>query len=162
MSDRERFVEIFRSTIKREGSDKLLEWLCSPYCDFFTAPASTRFHGSVPGGLCAHSLNVYDCLCDYMKHTDLGKSMRDREGNPYTEENLAIAALLHDLCKVNFYKETTRNVKKNGVWETVPYYSIEDNADIRDAFDSFKSRLFQLPASKPKSSFRFRGQKQCI
>ena len=127
MSDRERFVEIFRSTIKREGADKLLEWLCSPYCDFFTAPASTRFHGSVPGGLCAHSLNVYDCLCDYMKHTDLGKSMRDREGNPYTEENLAIAALLHDLCKVNFYKETTRNVKKNGVWETVPYYSIEDN-----------------------------------
>jgi len=127
LSDRERFVEIFRSTIKREGADKLLEWLCSPYCDFFSAPASTRFHGSVRGGLCAHSLNVYDCLCDYMKNTEIGKSLRDREGNPYTQESLAIAALLHDLCKVNFYKETTRNVKKNGVWETVPYYSIEDN-----------------------------------
>ena len=127
MSDRERFVEIFRSTIKREGADKLLEWLCSPYCDFFSAPASTRFHGSVRGGLCAHSLNVYDCLCDYMKNTEIGRNLRDREGNPYSQESLAIAALLHDLCKVNFYKETTRNVKKNGVWETVPYYSIEDN-----------------------------------
>ena len=62
-----------------------------------------------------------------MKNTEIGRNLRDREGNPYSQESLAIAALLHDLCKVNFYKETTRNVKKNGVWETVPYYSIEDN-----------------------------------
>ena len=127
MTDRERFVNIWRTEVKREGADRLLEWLCPPSCDFFTAPASTRFHGSVRGGLCAHSLNVYDCLCDYMTHSDMGKSLRDRSGEAYTKENLAIAALLHDLCKVNFYRETTRNVKKNGVWETVPYYSIEDD-----------------------------------
>ena len=127
MTDRERFVNIWRTEVKREGADRLLEWLCSPSCDFFTAPASTRFHGSVRGGLCAHSLNVYDCLCDYMTHSDMGKSLRDRSGEAYTRESLAITALLHDLCKVNFYRETTRNVKKNGVWETVPYYSIEDD-----------------------------------
>ena len=127
MTDRERFVNIWRTEVKREGADRLLEWLCSPSCDFFTAPASTRFHGSVRGGLCAHSLNVYDCLCDYMTHSDMGKSLRDRSGEAYTRESLAVTALLHDLCKVNFYRETTRNVKKNGVWETVPYYSIEDD-----------------------------------
>ena len=127
MTDRERFVNIWRTEVKREGADRLLEWLCSPSCDFFTAPASTRFPGSVRGGLCAHSLNVYDCLCDYMTHSDMGKSLRDRSGEAYTRESLAITALLHDLCKVNFYRETTRNVKKNGVWETVPYYSIEDD-----------------------------------
>ena len=127
VTDRERFIKIFNENIHREGADKLLAWLCSQNCDFFTAPASTRFHGSVKGGLCAHSLNVYDCLCDYMHNTDMGKSLRNREGEPYSEESLAIAALLHDICKVNFYKETTRNVKKNGVWESVPYFSIEDS-----------------------------------
>ena len=62
----QRFIEIFKSKIKREGADKLLESLASPSSDFFTAPASTRFHGSYPGGLCEHSLNVYDCLVDYL------------------------------------------------------------------------------------------------
>ena len=127
MSDRERFVELFRKHIKREGADALLDWLCtSTQSDFFTAPASTRFHGSYRGGLCAHSLNVYDCLCDLMHNTELCRTLRDSNGNPYSEESIAIVALLHDLCKVNFYVETTRNVKVNGVWESVPYFSIND------------------------------------
>ena len=129
MSDRERFVEIFRKNIRREGADALLEWLCNPVqSDFFTAPASTRFHGSVRGGLCAHSLNVYDCLCDFMHNTELCRSLRDSAGNPYTEESLAIAALLHDLCKVNFYKTSFRNVKdETGKWVSAPYFTIEDS-----------------------------------
>ena len=61
-----------------------------------------------------------------MHNTELCRSLRDSAGNPYTEESIAIAALLHDLCKVNFYVETTRNVKVNGVWESVPYFSIND------------------------------------
>ena len=128
MTDRERFVNIWRTEVKREGADRLLEWLCSPSCDFFTAPASTRFHGSVRGGLCAHSLNVYDCLCDYMTHSDMGKSLRDRSGEAYTRESLAVTALLHDLCKVNFYRTSFRNAKneQTGVWEKVPYYEIHD------------------------------------
>ena len=65
-SPMQRFIEIYKSKITREGADKLLEYLTSPSCDFFTAPASTRYHGSYPGGLLEHSLNVYDCLCDYL------------------------------------------------------------------------------------------------
>ncbi len=122
MTDRERFTEIYKKNIKREGADKLLEYLLSDASDFFTAPASTRFHGSVEGGLLAHSLNVYDCLKDYLSR----KRVRDVYGMNYSEETIAIVALLHDICKVNFYVETTRNVKENGVWKTVPYYSIDD------------------------------------
>ena len=122
MTDKERFIEIFKTHIKREGADKLLEYLCSDASDFFTAPASTRFHGSVKGGLLAHSLNVYDCLCDYLAR----KRVRDKYGMKYSDETVAIVSLLHDICKVNFYVETTRNVKENGVWKTVPYYSIDD------------------------------------
>lgn len=122
MTDKERFIEIYKTHIKREGADKLLEYLCSDACDFFTAPASTRYHGAYRGGLLEHSLNVYDCLCDYLKR----ERARERYGMVYSDETVAIVSLLHDLCKVNFYVETTRNVKEDGVWKTVPYYSIED------------------------------------
>ena len=63
-----RFQSIFKREIKREGADKLLDFLFSKASDFETAPASTRFHGSYPGGLIEHSLNVYDCLTDYLAH----------------------------------------------------------------------------------------------
>ncbi len=122
MTDKERFIDIYKKNIKREGADKLLDYLLSDASDFFTAPASTRFHGSVKGGLLAHSLNVYDCLKDYMAR---GR-VKDVYGMDYSEESIAIVALLHDLCKVNFYVETTRNVKENGVWIKVPYYAIDD------------------------------------
>ena len=61
MTDREEFLEIFRTHITRPGSEKLLDWMDSK-TDFFSAPASTRFHGACDGGLCAHSLNVYRVL----------------------------------------------------------------------------------------------------
>ena len=119
MSNREKFIEIFRSTITREGADKLLEYLTEK-TDFFTAPASTRFHGVYEGGLLEHSLNVYECLCDFVKRP----RFREKYGFVFDEESIAIAALLHDICKTNFYKTEMRNVKKNGVWESVPYYTI--------------------------------------
>ncbi len=122
MTDRERFIDIYTKNIKREGADKLLEYLCSDASDFFTAPASTRYHGAYAGGLLEHSLNVYDCLCDYLSRS----RAKEKYGMNYSPESVAIVALLHDLCKVNFYVETTRNVKEDGVWKTVPYYSIED------------------------------------
>lgn len=122
MTDRERFIEIYTKNIKREGADKLLEYLCSDACDFFTAPASTRYHGAYKGGLLEHSLNVYDCLCDYLSR----QRVKEKYGMNYSEESIAIVSLLHDLCKTNFYVESTRNVKEDGVWKTVPYYSIED------------------------------------
>ena len=122
MDNREKFIEIYNACIQREGADKLLDYLCEK-TDFFSAPASTRFHGAYEGGLLEHSLNVYECLCDQVKNSRFCK----KYGFEFSEESLAIAALLHDICKTNFYKTEMRNVKKNGVWESVPYYTIEDN-----------------------------------
>lgn len=121
MANRARFIAIFKEKIKREGADKLLEYL-SERSDFFFAPASTRYHGAYPGGLLEHSLNVYDCLCDYLARP----RVREIYGLEFSEESIAIAALLHDLCKVDFYVEGKRNVKENGVWREVPYYTIDD------------------------------------
>lgn len=121
--NKERFISIFNDKVQREGADKLLSYLCSDSCDFFTAPASTRFHGAYEGGLCQHSLNVYDCLVDIMARP----RMREMYGVSYPDESLAIAALLHDLCKVNFYKLSYRNAKNAlGKWESIPYFTIED------------------------------------
>ena len=94
MTNKERFIEIYKEKIKRPGSEKLLEYLCSEQSDFFTAPASTRFHGNYEGGLLEHSLNVYDCLCDIMSRPRI----KEMYGIEYKEESIAIAALLHDLC----------------------------------------------------------------
>ena len=122
MTNQERFLQIFNENIKREGADKLLEFLSSG-SDFFTAPASTRYHGAHEGGLLEHSLNVYDCLCDILARP----RMKEVYGLEYSAESIAVVALLHDICKVNFYKVSTRNVKdENGKWTTVPYYTIED------------------------------------
>ncbi len=124
MTNKDRFIEIYKEKIKREGADKLLDFLLSSSSDFFTAPASTRFHGNYEGGLLEHSLNVYDCLCDIMKRPRI----KEVYGIEYSEESIAIAALLHDLCKINFYNVSFRNVKNDmGKWESVPYYTIDDS-----------------------------------
>ena len=121
MSAKEEFIELFQEHIHRDGAEALLDYLTNK-CDFFTAPASARYHGAYAGGLCEHSLNVYDCLCDYLSRP----RVREVYGLCACEESIAISALLHDLCKINFYKESTRNVKENGAWKAVPYYTIED------------------------------------
>ncbi len=117
-------MDLYTSYIHREGADKLLEYLQSPGSDFFTAPASTRFHGSYQGGLVEHSLNVYHCLRDYLS--------RPRVQELYklcpSEETVAIVSLLHDVCKINCYHEGTRNVKgPDGKWQTVPTYDFQDD-----------------------------------
>ena len=121
MEYKERFIEIYKRDIKREGANKLLEYL--EKSDFFSAPASTRFHGSYPGGLVEHSLNVYDCLVSYLERPRV-KELYKIEA---TAENLAIVSLLHDLCKVNTYKPGTRNIKdEKGVWQQVASYEYND------------------------------------
>ena len=122
ISNRERFIEIFKNNIKREGADKLLDYLLSPASDFFTAPASSRFHSAYEGGLLDHSLNVYDCLVSYLS-SDRAKSF----GFNYSDESIAIVALLHDLCKVGVYKKGFRNVKDDrGVWQRVDTFEYDD------------------------------------
>jgi len=121
MNAKERFIEIYKTYIKREGADKLLEYLLSS--DFFTAPASARFHSSFEGGLCEHSLNVYDCLVSYLNMPRTKEIM----GVSYSEESIAIVALLHDLCKVGVYKKGFRNVKnEQGAWQRVDTFEYDD------------------------------------
>ena len=60
---RARFVEIYNKNITRPGADRLLSWLETT--DFFTAPASTRYHGACECGLVMHSLNVYDAMMQH-------------------------------------------------------------------------------------------------
>ncbi|MBE7048036.1 MAG: hydrolase [Ruminococcaceae bacterium] len=123
MTSKEEFIEIYQSNIHREGADKLLEYLCSATSDFFTAPASTRFHGSYAGGLVEHSINVYDCLQDYLARP----RVQELYGLEFDAETVAVVSLLHDLCKVNCYHESMRNVKdKEGRWTQVPYYEFDD------------------------------------
>lgn len=114
------FITTYRALIKREGADKLLDYLLNK-SDFFTAPASTRFHYDFEGGLCSHSLNVYYRLIKLLE-SEYGENWKE-EVSP---ESVAIVALLHDLCKTNYYKVSYRNVKKDGVWESQPYYTVED------------------------------------
>ena len=96
------------ANITREGADKLLDFL-EHKSDFFTAPASARYHGAYEGGLCEHSLNVYHCLVDYLQR----ERVQELYGLEYSDESIAIVALLHDLCKVGCYKKGTRNVKND-------------------------------------------------
>lgn len=120
---RKEFLEIYNKNITREGADKLLEYLESKGSDFFTAPASQRFHGAYEGGLVEHSVNVYHCLKAYLDR----ERVQQDYGMRYSDETIAVAALLHDTCKINCYKPGFRNVKDdNGVWQKVPSYDYED------------------------------------
>ena len=123
MPFKEKFIEIFKTYITRDGADKLLDYLCNK-SDFFTAPASARYHGSYEGGLCEHSLNVYHCLVDYLQRD----RVQELYGLEYSDESIAIVALLHDLCKIDFYTQSFRNVKNDltGQWEKKPYYTIDE------------------------------------
>ena len=120
MTDKERFIDLCTQHIHRDGIDELLEWLQSDKCDFFDAPASTQYHLNIAGGLCKHSLHVYDRLIR-LYQAEYGEASNEKH------ETLAIVSLLHDLCKTNFYKLGSRNVKdENGKWQTVPVYTIND------------------------------------
>ena len=116
MTAKDEFIKIYTENISRKGSAELLEWIQKT--DFFTAPASTKFHCACESGLVIHSVSVYNTMME--KHFD-------EESDSH--ESFAICALLHDLCKAQFYKVSTRNVKNDdtGQWEKVPYYSIEDS-----------------------------------
>lgn len=115
-----RFLTLL-SEVKRPGMENLFTWLTDK-SDFFTAPASTKYHGAKEGGLVEHSLAVYDNLCV------IADTYKESLPTVYNS-TLIIVALLHDICKANFYKVSMRNAKneETGQWEKVPYYTIEDS-----------------------------------
>lgn len=134
-----RFEELM-SQVNREGKDALMEYIRSS-SDFYTAPASTRFHLSTEGGLLQHSLNVYDSLQRKRDSVTWG-AVLEAAGS----DALIICPLLHDLCKTHFYKVDYKNQKTydpekvaaaerwqvkrdNGgafIWEQVPVYVVDD------------------------------------
>ena len=122
MSAKEEFIELYQTHIHRDGAESLLDYLENK-SDFFTAPASAKYHGAYPGGLCDHSVNVYHCLADYLARP----RVQELYGLEYSQETIAIVSLLHDVCKVGCYKAGSRNVKgPDGKWTAVPTFFFED------------------------------------
>lgn len=119
-NSKEKFKEIFEKNITRDGAKELLEFL--EKTDFFVAPASTQFHSAYEGGLCDHSINVYNRFLN---------SVKNEYGEKYLEvvsnETIAICGLLHDICKVDTFKSDFKNKKVDGNWVQVPYYTVEDS-----------------------------------
>ena len=113
---KENFAEIYYRFITRPGADKLFEWLAST--DFFQAPASTKFHGDHAGGLCEHSIHVWE---------ELVRLLRAYPEVKVSGETVAIVSLLHDLCKIGCYKTELRNQKVNGVWVQKPVFVFQED-----------------------------------
>lgn len=114
LTQKQKFLEICAAEIHRDGLIDLLDWLCK--ADFFEAPASTKYHGAYAGGLCQHSLDVYD----------YAKKLAFLSPVPIPDESLAIAALFHDVCKCNLYRTDYKNQKIDGEWQKVPVYVIDE------------------------------------
>lgn len=127
--NKQKFLSII-TKIQRPGIEKLIEWISNPdpnECDFFIAPSSSNFHGNYKGGLCEHSLNVYHNL---LKLRDMYENMMNEVNKAsvhYTDEQCAIVALFHDLCKCQYYSEKVKTFKnENGVWQQYLGYEIRD------------------------------------
>lgn len=138
--DREQNIARFEaelSKVERPGIDRLLDYIRKS--DFYTAPASTKYHLSCEGGLLRHSLNVLDALRGILTRNEnepphggwdymvAGKRLAN-----FPDESVTIIALLHDICKTYFYQVSTRNAKneKTGKWEKVPYYTVQDKMPL--------------------------------
>lgn len=119
--------------INRDGIDNLINWLQDPnQSDFFTAPASTIYHGNYKGGLCEHSLHVYQCA---LKIRDMYNQLCLETGKHalnVTDEQLRICALLHDVCKIGYYTIYERNYKddEDGQWHKAMAYKVEDQLPL--------------------------------
>ena len=115
------FLKIFNDNIKREGADKLLDYLLNQ-SDFFYAPASGKRHSAFEGGLVSHSLNVYNRFKNIILN-EYGENYSEK----ISDESIAIIALLHDVCKVNTYTVEHRNQIVDGQWIQVPYYAYNNS-----------------------------------
>lgn len=110
------FVELLRTT-NRDGIEELIRYL-QEETDFFTAPASAKYHGAFESGLLMHSINV----CAELN--------LDPNSKVYPSETIIIVALLHDICKANCYRTEKRNVKENGAWVEKQVYVFEDELPL--------------------------------
>ena len=117
--------------------------------DFFTAPASTIFHGCCKGGLCYHTLSVYDTLCKYIKMA-FPDAIDEETGEtvstcPYSEESIRLVALFHDISKTDVYKEDYRNVKQ--------YSDDGKKSDELGRFDWVAEKIYKMKEPEDRLSF---------
>lgn len=118
------------SKVQHPGMDKLLDYIRKS--DFYSAPASTRFHLACPGGLLQHSLNVLDALRSILvwdgESGNWNYMAAGKVVDTIPDGSVTIMALLHDICKTYFYGTGTRNQKNEatGRWEKVPFYTVTD------------------------------------
>lgn len=117
--EKEQFLSTLREKVRRDGVEDLVSYL--EKSDFFTAPASSKFHSSYAGGLADHSYNVYLRLVKIA-----GEEAEKGKAPAYSEDTLALCGLMHDLCKANTYKIDYRNAKEDGVWVKKPFYAIDE------------------------------------
>lgn len=109
--NKEMFLRLLRS-VDRKGIENLIDYL-ETKTDFFTAPASTRYHNNCLGGLLAHTLNVYENFKAQLQLREID----------LPEESIILTSLLHDICKCNYYVLEQRNRKVNGKWEQYDVWS---------------------------------------
>lgn len=155
MTNVKRFKKIVTEHIERDGIENLMEWL-EHETDFFTAPASTRYHGSYEGGLVEHSLNVYDRLVWEMENT-VGAGWQEL----YSPEAVAIVALFHDLCKIDRYVITEKWRKdENGDWEAYEAYEYnKEKAEMGHGAQSvfYLQKFIQLTEFEAQAIFWYMG-----
>ena len=131
--NKETFITLVKNYIKRPGINNFMNYLLGSQSDFFIAPSSTRYHLSIPGGLCQHSINVFNRL---VKEVESEYGSTDK--SPYSMETIAIVSLFHDVCKVNFYKPYKKSVKDDitGEWNKVDAYKIDEELPICHGYKS--------------------------
>lgn len=155
MTNVKRFKKIVTENIERDGIENLLEWV-EHETDFFSAPASTRYHGSYEGGLVEHSLNVYDRLVWEMENT-VGAGWQEI----YSPESIAIIALFHDLCKIDCYVITEKWRKdENGDWEAYEAYEYnKEKAEMGHGAQSvfYLQKFIQLTELEAQAIFWHMG-----
>ena len=112
-----RFINLLKST-NRTSIENVIDWLEST--DFFEAPASTQYHENYTGGLCEHSLKVYDTFEKLHQAFNLDININ----------SIIIMSLLHDVCKAGCYHKEKKNVKIGQNWTQVDYWKFDDNNPI--------------------------------
>ncbi len=124
--EKKNFVEAKLSSINRKGMDKVLEYLRNS--DFYYAPSSSKYHSNYQGGLLDHSILV---LSVAMELREAMIKMKPELEVRLSVENVIVSALLHDVCKISFYKPKNKWKKdENDNWITYLGYDIEDTFPI--------------------------------
>lgn len=141
-------LEMINYIIKnKEEAAALSDWLDKT--DFWTAPASTKFHGNFKGGLSLHTLKVIQQSMIFTPAImENFWNCPDKDKYIITAEDIFIAALCHDFCKTNFYAIEYRNTKDiTGNWVKTPFYKTKpDNRNLGHGNESVLMLLQILPS----------------